>query len=107
MKKLLFIIWVLCLIFITGCENKVSNLVIDDDNSFVTIIKWETYKNGKFTLYEYKEGLGISRLTTKRSNSGKNTLDTKTVDAKMDNIIKGDGFVSFTVNGVKYVYRPK
>ena len=100
----LFVVFV-SLLFL-GCTKQVSDLSIDDSNPFLTIVKWTTYGRGEIIQYEFREGLGTGTLKTTRFKLPDMQTSSKTVDAKMGDIERGNGFVSFKMNGVKYIYKP-
>jgi hypothetical protein len=104
MKKLLLAVFIAILVF--GCTKNISDLEIDDSNMFLDVITWKVYENGRLTYYEFKEGLGVSTLKTSWLNSSATQIETKTVDAKMSEIKTGNGFMSFKINNIKYVYKP-
>ena len=106
-----FIFVIIILVFLVGCSKEIYDLEIDDSNSFLDVITWKVSVPGGLDLYTYKSGLGTDRLTIEnwRWNKGVEDLKKsgKTVDVKMGDIETGNGSMSFKINGIKYVYRPK
>jgi hypothetical protein len=67
-------------------------------------VKWKISRDDKIFHYEFKERPGIGKLTICWVNTNMQ-VGGKTVDAKMSKIEQGDGFISFKINGTKYIYR--
>lgn len=76
---------------------------MDDSNSFMTVFTWETNDLRGLTYYEYSDGLGTGKLTTKWVAG--NEVKRKTVDAKLGDIEQGKDFLAFKINGTKYIYK--
>lgn len=103
MKKII-LLFIICVLLI-GCTKNVTELTYDDSNSFMTVYKWQVYENGRITHYEYIDGLGRGRLTTRWLNMNTMQFETKSVEAKFGELVTGKGFISFKINGIKYVYK--
>ena len=102
MKKTIIFCIVVSILFF-GCTKDAINVSIGADD----IIRWDVQERGGITSYEFRESLfGSGRLTTRRLNMSTMQFDTKTIDATMSDIVSTNEFMSFRINGVKYVYRP-
>jgi hypothetical protein len=103
MRKLILSSIIFGIIF-SNCTKHIESFEYDDSDSFLTVVKWKISENDRTAHYVFKEGPGVSRLTKSWVNT-KMFVSSKTVNAKMGDIERGDGFISFWINGTKYVYR--
>jgi hypothetical protein len=103
MKKLFFFVITIG-VFLPSCTKHIEGFEYDDSDSFLTVVKWKISESDRTAHYLFKEGQGISKLTKSWVNT-KMLAGSKTVNAKMGEIEQGDGFISFWINGTKYVYR--
>ena len=103
MRKLIFSVVVLGFIF-SNCTKHIEDFEYDDSDSFLTVVKWKISGDDMIAHYVFKEGPNMSSLTRCWINTDM-FVGSKTVDAKMGDIEQGDGFISFWINGTKYVYR--
>ena len=102
MKKLIFSAITFGILFL-NCTKHIENFEYDDSDSFLTVVKWRISEDDRTAHYVFKEGHGVSRLTKSWVNTNMR-VSSKTVDAKMGDIEQGDGYISFWINGTKYVY---
>ncbi|MDR0289826.1 MAG: hypothetical protein LBI06_02715 [Treponema sp.] len=103
MRRLLFSVIIFGILF-SNCSKDIEEFEYDNSNSFLTVAKWKITGKGRIALYEFRERAGVSRLTTSWLNSNMR-VGSKTVNAKMGDIEQGIGFISFKINGTRYVYR--
>jgi hypothetical protein len=103
MRKMVFvaiIFWVI----LPSCSKHIEDFKYDNSNSLLTVAKWKISGNDRIAHYEFKEKNGVSKLTTSWVDTNMQ-VGSKTVNAKMGEIEQGDGFLSFKINGTKYIYR--
>lgn len=106
MKKFVFLFLASVSLACMSCAKYIQNYrTSDNETRFITAIPQKQMV--EYTYTNTPSGGTLTTKTTKVIDSQKNTADitTKTVSAKMDNLEKSnDGQVSFTINGVKYIY---
>jgi hypothetical protein len=103
MRKLILSSIIFGIIF-SNCTKHIESFEYDDSDSFLTVVKWKISGDDRVDHYEFKEGSGVSKLSKSWIKANMYT-GSKTVNAKMGDIEQGDGYISFWINGTKYVYR--
>jgi hypothetical protein len=103
MKKLLLVV-IIILIILSSCTKDIEDFEYYSNDSLLKVIRWNISGSDKILHYEFREGPGISRLTTCWVYTNMQA-GTKMENAKMGEIEQGDGFLSFKINGTKYIYR--